>query len=241
VYRNPKVGRLTDKQFRFWISCLCLCSENGGPLPDDRDIAYHLRVEPSKVAVLVGSLRDARLIDEGPSGFFPHNWRDRQFASDDVNQRVKKHREAKRNVTETLQFENVTPSDTDTDTEQKQIHKEPVPADGGYDVWFEIFWPDYWRRTAKAAGKKALAKHATSEEKRALIRAAMLAQKPGYERRDTEKRPYLSTWANQERFKDEPELFEYGSRPAPPAGPTEAMKLAEKDFQEYRKKFGETA
>jgi len=31
-----------------------------------------------------------------------------------------------------------------------------------------------------------------------------------------------------------------GSKPAPPTGPTEAMKLAEKDFQEYRKKFGET-
>ena len=32
-----------------------------------------------------------------------------------------------------------------------------------------------------------------------------------------------------------------GHKSAPPTGPTEAMKLAEQDFQEYQKKFGETA
>ena len=87
----------------------------------------------------------------------------------------------------------------------------PNGADSAFDGWFASeFWPQYWRHTARAAGEKALRKHASSDEARARIFASMLAQKPGYERRDTEKRPYLSTWANQERFNDAPELFENG-------------------------------
>ena len=141
-----------------------------------------------------------------------------------------------------------TPADSEPDMsrppEPYPVHNpEPEPrhirmngADRAYEVWFEgPFWPEYWRHTAKASGKKALAKHATSDEARASILAAMLSQKPGYMRRDTEKRPYLSTWANQERFNDEPEVFENGAAPKTTGQAREdrVMELFEERIQPY--------
>jgi hypothetical protein len=140
-----------------------------------------------------------------------------------------------------------TPSSSSSSSSSSSVSAEAKPTharrtarvDGfsvGFDIWFERqFWTEYWRNTAKAAGKKALAKHAISDEARASILAAMLSQKPGYMRRDTEKRPYLSTWANQERFNDEPEVFENGAAPKTTGQAREdrVMELFEERIQPY--------
>lgn len=138
-----------------------------------------------------------------------------------VGNEVNQHPKQNENLVKQIPNQIPTPSSSSSSSVSAKAKTNTQPraktarSVGGYDPafesWFEdAFWPEYWRSTNKAAGKKALAKHATTDESRARILASMLAQKPGYERRDTEKRPYLSTWANQERFNDAPELFENG-------------------------------
>jgi hypothetical protein len=73
----------------------------------------------------------------------------------------------------------------------------------------EEFWPNAWRKVAKIAAWNSFEAKAKTSEQGEKIVAAMLAQKPAYENRETDKRPYMSTWLNQERFSDDgPEVQE---------------------------------
>lgn len=106
AYRDPKVYRLTDKLFRFWVYCLCLAAENDGILPADEDIAFHLRIEESKVEESRDELIGHGLLDLVAGGRYrPHNWAKRQYESDNGNstERVRKFRSQKQNRTETEQ------------------------------------------------------------------------------------------------------------------------------------------
>lgn len=123
VVDDPKVQRLSGAMFKHWINVLCLASKNGGIVPSLKDVAFKLRINESKAALMLDELLALTLLDAGQEGELrPHNWEGRQYRSDDVTARVQKSR-AKRNVTgnadETL---HVTPPDTDTD--QKQIRAE---------------------------------------------------------------------------------------------------------------------
>lgn len=336
VYRNPKVARLTDKQFRFWVGCLCLASENAGFLPSDQDISFQLRMSEHAAASRKAELLAAGLLDDTPDGFKPHNWADRQFQSDSSHERVVRYRERMRqsgnNTTSYLKhkpyvferdesqcvycgsIENLcldhsipiiqggdddpanlvcsckscnskkrgrTPpqaempfvtveaqsrfednidrlqgkarardasSDsnalsplqslpknryiTDTDTEQIQTQNAPAGA-GVTEIsskpktkgkkrdppewlrhWFEgRFWPSRWRNEGKAYALLCLAQKVDTEEQAEAELLSMLAQREQYLRRPTDKRPHMSTWINQDRAKDEPELFDRGMDP----------------------------
>lgn len=73
----------------------------------------------------------------------------------------------------------------------------------------EEFWPNSWRKVAKTAAWNSFEAKAKDPGLGEKIVAAMLAQKPAYERRESDKRPYMSTWLNQERFSDDgPEVSE---------------------------------
>lgn len=80
---------------------------------------------------------------------------------------------------------------------------------------FEIdFWPHVWRKVAKSAAWNSFNRKASDLKRGNQIVAAMLSQKPAYELRDTDKRPYMTTWLNQDRFLDEgPEIIQNGHRP----------------------------
>jgi hypothetical protein len=111
---DPKLLRLSDGNFRAWITLLCIASKCDGVLPPTADIALMLRVKPTRVAEWLAMLIAGGLIDKTETGFAPHNWNARQFKSDVSTERVKRFRKQERNVSETA-------NETAPDTEQKQI------------------------------------------------------------------------------------------------------------------------
>lgn len=131
VINDPKLLKLPETLRWQWLAMLCVASKNGGKLPSNEDIALMLRVPEAKAAELVTKLVKAKLIDNVDGAFVPHNWEGRQFKSDTSNDRVRKHRDGKRNVTPKQEF-NVTSSlhvtapeaeaeaKADTETEQSR-------------------------------------------------------------------------------------------------------------------------
>ncbi len=115
VVRDPKVQRLPSSTFKNWVNILCLASDNDprGCVPPTVDIAFHLRFTEKKTAAVIKELVTAELIDVVDGRYEMHGWKTRQFQSDNVTERVRKHR---RNVS-------VTPPDTEA--EQIQIRAEP--------------------------------------------------------------------------------------------------------------------
>jgi hypothetical protein len=107
--RNPKVARLTDKEFRLWVELLAVASEHGGSIPHLDDLKHILKRRLDHLSTGVERLISMGLIDALAVGYEPHNWSKFQYKSDTSNERVTRHR-AKRNVT-------VTPPDSDTETE----------------------------------------------------------------------------------------------------------------------------
>lgn len=96
---DPKAQMLPDALFRALINLWCLAAANGGLLPPVEEIAFKLRMKPDRAYSILGELRKARLLDDSETGTRPHNWDGRQFRSDTSNERVKRHRERRRNVT----------------------------------------------------------------------------------------------------------------------------------------------
>jgi hypothetical protein len=95
---DPKVQQLPELLFKALINLWCVASQNDGVLPSNADIAYKLRIKPEKSAEYVSKLVRAGLIDNVDGVFVPHNWTGRQFQSDTSTERVKRHRDKKRNV-----------------------------------------------------------------------------------------------------------------------------------------------
>lgn len=174
---DPKVQRLSPALFKHWINLLCIVSENEprGYLPDNvEDVAFKLRVKPSRAKRILSQLVDAGLFETQDGRYFSHNWTLRQRESDDSAPRVRRYRERKAEeessddrgfeaqdddtVTEdvTLQSRTV---DTDTDTD---IDTPPTPSERGkrkpkairnrhrnYPPGFLTFWESYPRKVDK--------------------------------------------------------------------------------------------
>ncbi len=199
---DPKVQRLPDASFKALVNLWCLASQNGGRLPPDADIAFKLRIRPEKVSALLAGLKGAGLIDEVETGIEPHNWSARQFKSDVSNERVKRHRERKCNVTSTV---TETPPETEADTEPEQKQKEPracaLVGDWPSDA-FERFWAEYPTKVAKKAAFRAFA---TAKRSGVKFETMMF----GLARYKTEKPPQIdwchpATWLNGGRWDDQP-------------------------------------
>lgn len=99
VVNDPKVLKLPVPLRWAWVALLCVASKNDGRLPAIDDVALSLRVSEVTAAEYITKLVKAKLIDNQAGVFMPHNWGGRQFKSDTSNERVKQHREKKRNVT----------------------------------------------------------------------------------------------------------------------------------------------
>lgn len=123
--RDPKVAKLTDKQFRLWMNLLAVASENDGHIPMLDDLKYLLNRRLDHLSTGVKELISMGLIDCLADGYEPHNWNKFQYKSDTSKERVAKHR-AKRNVT-------VTPPDTETETDITLSKDNGASADA-------VFW-----------------------------------------------------------------------------------------------------
>lgn len=116
---DTKILRLSDASFRAWVTLLCIASKNNGLLPAAADIAVELRCKPALVASWIAELAAAGLLDKTSDGFTPHNWSERQYKSDSSAERMKRHRDKKRDVTPpvtsdvTVTVQNRTEADTE--------------------------------------------------------------------------------------------------------------------------------
>jgi hypothetical protein len=124
VANDPKVQNLPDRLFRAWINVLCIASQNNGALPKIEELAFLLRLKPAKATILVGDLGVAGLLDEVDGRIVPHNWKGRQYESDNSTLRVQRFRNAKRNVSKAVS-EAAPETDSDSDTE---VAKSNDPA-----------------------------------------------------------------------------------------------------------------
>lgn len=112
--RNPKVARLSDKEFRLWVELLAVAADNDGSIPCLDDLKHLLKRRLDHLSTGVERLISIGLIDALEDGYEPHNWSKFQYKSDVSTERVHKHR-AKRNVSET-------PPDTEADTEEEETN-----------------------------------------------------------------------------------------------------------------------
>ncbi len=138
---DPKVQRLSPALFKTWVNLLCLASATSGKLPKSiDDIAYRLRLSIHDAGQQIDDLILAGLVDISPNGTREmHNWSARQFISDKSVERVRKHREKKRNTecnvtvtaTVTAPEQNRTDSDTDSETEKGENFDEDFGSEIG--------------------------------------------------------------------------------------------------------------
>jgi hypothetical protein len=98
--RNPKVAKLSDRDFRLWVTLLATASENDGRLPPADELKHMLNARLDHLLTGVQRLISAGLIDALEHGYTPHNWEKFQYKSDSSTERVRKHR-SERNVSET--------------------------------------------------------------------------------------------------------------------------------------------
>ncbi|WLB14805.1 hypothetical protein QIH87_50205 (plasmid) [Bradyrhizobium elkanii] len=145
---DPKVQQLPDSLFKALINLWCVASQNDGVLPSNGDIAYKLRIKTEKAAEYVTKLVRAGLIDNVDGTFVPHNWDGRQFQSDSSTERVKRHRNKKRNVSGNVSS-NGTETPVETDRAEKikselekievaEDAREPLVSDAARDLADEL-------------------------------------------------------------------------------------------------------
>lgn len=125
--RDPKVLKLSDKDFRLWMTLLSIASENDGSIPALEDLKLVLGVRLDHLKGGVDRLIRGGLIDSLEGGYKPHRWDEFQYKSDTSNERVKRYRK-KSNVT-------VTAPDTDTDTELPLSNDNGAKPNSDKEFW----------------------------------------------------------------------------------------------------------
>lgn len=146
---DPKILKLPEATRWHWVAMLCIASKHEGALPPLDEVAIHLRVTAAKATEIIATLVRAGLLDKTETGFEPHNWNGRQFKSDVSTDRVKRFRNAKRNVSVAV---SETPPDTETDTDTDSVTKA-TGADAPPDP--SIAERELFKRGREILGKSA--------------------------------------------------------------------------------------
>jgi hypothetical protein len=140
--RNPKVMRLSDKDFRLWVRLLAVASENDGHIAPAGDLRMVLAMRQDYLEGGLKRLLNGGLIDPLTTGYEPHGWSKYQYKSDVSTDRVQRFR-AKRNVSET-------PPDTDTEVTVAKA----TDAAGASSFWnFAVAYLGEGRRSS-ASGER---------------------------------------------------------------------------------------
>lgn len=106
VLNDPKIGMLSDAQYRVWDSVLLIAGTSpDGTLPNIEAIAFLLRKSETDTRRIIDELIDRGLIDivaqaDAFGKLRPHNWLARQFTSDGSALRMRRLRERRRNGVE---------------------------------------------------------------------------------------------------------------------------------------------
>ena len=131
VLDDPKVQRLDPGVFRIWINLLCLASrsEPRGTLPEPGDIAFALRVDEATARAALDVLLERGLVEVTDGGLAIHNWDARQFRSDNVSERVRRHRKSAQGESLPESVDDTFP-DSSHETFPESVH-ETLPVTAG--------------------------------------------------------------------------------------------------------------
>ena len=126
VLNDPKVLRLSDREFRTWMLMLCAAAMNEGCVPD-ADLPLLLSKSVAVLSPVVESLERQGLMERSGADWVPHNWTTRQFQSDASTERVKRFREREanvsRNVSETPQNRSETEAEQNRTENVVPVHR----------------------------------------------------------------------------------------------------------------------
>lgn len=208
---DERVRGMTDQEFGFYVRCINHSWVNNGLPANIDELARTMGRSSATVLKLwerVGrcfEIRDGRFYNAKQEGLRDLAQSKSIARASASEARWSKQMESNSNAI-ALQKESYARS---RESESESESEKPTTcASSDARQWrrsmFEVeFWPQVWRITAKKAALKVFEKCATTEEVGKLIVAAMVSQKPQYEAREMDKRPYMSTWLNQRRFEDD--------------------------------------
>lgn len=115
---DPKVQTLPGDLFKTWVNLLCIASKGHGQLPVISELAYLLRRRSDHLQRDINALVERGLIDLVDEVMQPHNWAKRQYKSDTSATRMRRHRERKSDVTDTVTVTHPEYRVQNTDTEE---------------------------------------------------------------------------------------------------------------------------
>lgn len=141
MLEDPKVGRLTDSQYRTMIECFLLAGRENleGALPAVEDIAWQLRKDLEGLKADMAALAAVGILTETPGGWVVTNYAKRQAKISNA-EKQKAYRERLRNafmegyeeeqVSNDVSYQSVTDGNTEEEKnkrreeEEKEIEKE---------------------------------------------------------------------------------------------------------------------
>lgn len=200
--KDPKVQSMDETLQRRLVMLFCLKCSDEITLSHD-ELACALRISGEELETTLEVFRRKGFIDAEDNIC---NWDKRQFVSDSSTSRVRRYREKQRNGDETLHGSSshgeVTPPDTDTDTEKKN-------SCASRDARFSEFWSIYPRKIGKdkalsAWKRKQLDRKA--DEIIAHLQARIRRDRQWLE--DEKFIPYPATFLNRGGWTDEYETVE---------------------------------
>lgn len=101
---DPKIQRLSDRDFRTWINLLCAAGavDDGGIIGDDDDVAFLLRLPPSRACSALRRLQKIGVVDRRAGVWTITNFARRQARPSDNPEawRDRKRRQRDREKTE---------------------------------------------------------------------------------------------------------------------------------------------
>jgi hypothetical protein len=150
---DPKVQSMDETLQRRFTMFLCLhCNGEYDRLSDD-ELACALRISTDELSRTREVFRSKGFLGEDDE---IRNWNKRQYKSDDVSIRVKKHREKKKKRTCNV---TVSPSESDSDTDSEKNKKTPsesLVALKRDDAALEVFvhWQREWKHPTTKLDQK---------------------------------------------------------------------------------------
>jgi len=170
ILDDEKISKISDFSYKIFTFLLLLCREREGNGEIDmsiHDLSWRFRLPENKVKKAIIELTEIGILsDKVPITIA--KWDSRQYKSDNVSERVKRYREKKETLHETLQNKkcNVIETETETETEKKERKentpdgsipslKTPKPKKTKYadSVWLT---DDEHRKLQEAVGQKNL-------------------------------------------------------------------------------------
>jgi len=131
-HKIAKMSPKTFKLFTFFLAFSSECDSNGIIIENITDLSWRFRVTPKTLKTAIKELIDLDVISMVSEEITILNWNKRQFSSDDVAERVKRHRDKKETLRGTLR-------ETPPYTEQIQKQKQTQTRTNGYAVEKEFF------------------------------------------------------------------------------------------------------